>query len=351
MIKETKETREIKKPCKRWLFLGWSYSRRSEDIAAILGIDYFYFPLSQRLRLIQFPLLFVKSFFLLLKKQPAVIFIQHPPVHSILPVVLYSFVSGAHFIIDSHITPGTTLVEKPYHHLYLLLHRVYSYLASVTLFHSRAILEKLKDWKCNCIVFENPVRKINKGSEFTVKKRPSIGMICSFSPDEHFSEVIEVAKELDGISFYITGWKGKFPEKLKALSPGNVFLTGFIQGSKYYEFLEAMDIVIVLTDRKESALLGAYESISVETPLVLSDTITMRYYFPIGAVFVENTVLSIKDGIVRALREKESLKREICELKSEKLKSQEENLEKVILFTGNRFGNNTPLNPLFLEGT
>jgi len=344
MTKKTEKTRETKKTRKRWLFLSWSYSRRSEDIAAIFGIAYFCFPLSEKLRLIQFPLLFVKSFLFLLRKQPVVIFIQNPPVHSILPVALYSFVSGAHFIIDSHITPGTTLVEKPYHYLYLLLHRVYSYLAAVTLFHSRAILEKLKGWKCNCMVFENPVRRIEKGTNFPVKKRPSIGMISSFSPDEHLTDVIKAAKGLDGVSFYITGWKEKLPQRLKAQSPENVFFTGFIKGETYYEFLKAMDIVIVLTDRKESALLGAYESISAETPLVLSDTVTMRYYFPYGAVFVENTVLSIRNGIAMALREKESLKKEICKLKSEKLKIQEENLLKVILFTGNCFGNNTPLN-------
>jgi len=331
----TRKTKELKETRKRWLFLSWSYSRRSEDIAAILGIEYFYFPLSQKLKLIQFPILFVKSFLFLLRKQPAVIFIQHPPVHSILPVALYSFVSGAHFIIDSHITPGTTLVEKSYHHLYLLLHRVYSYLAAVTLFHSRAILEKLKSWKCNCMVFENPVRRIEKGTEFTVKERPSIGMISSFSPDEHLTDVFEAAKGLDGVSFYITGWKEKLPQKLKAQSPENIFFTGFIHGNRYYEFLKAMDVVIVLTDRFESALLGAYESVSAETPLVLSDTVTMRYYFPYGAVFVENTVQSIRNGILNALGKKERLKKEICRLKSEKLKTQEENLEKVILFTGN----------------
>lgn len=325
--KETKETKKTKKTKRRWLFLGWSYSRRSEDIAAIKSIEYFYFPISQKIRFFQFPLLFVKSFFFLFKKRPQVVFIQHPPIHAILPVFLYSLFSGAQYVIDSHITPGTTLVERPHHHFYLLLHRFYSYYATVTLFHSRVILERLKQWKGNYIVFENAVRVLDLEPHFPVKTRPVVGMVSTFSPDEHIYEVVEAAGELKDVSFYITGDKKKIPRDI--LASNNIHFTGYIKGKDYYGFLKAMDIVLVLTDRKESALLGAYETLSAETPLVLSDTETMRYFFPHGVIFVKNNKEGVKEGIEKALREKVRLSKEIKQLKETKLKNQKENFLKI----------------------
>ena len=314
---------------KRWIFLSWSYSRRSEDIAKIEGFDYFYFPLSQKIRIFQFPLLFVKTIFLLSKKRPEVIFIQHPPIHVILPVLLYSMLTGARYIIDSHITPGTTLIEKPHHNIYLFLHRFYSYLATVTLFHSKAILERGKKWRCNYMVLENPVRVLDIESSFPIQRRPAIGMVSSLSPDEHIIEVIEAAGDLKNVIFYITGDKEKIPRRILTSTSENIHFTGYFKGNNYYEFLKAIDLAIVLTDREESALLGAYEALSAETPLVLSDTQTMRYYFPRGAIFVRNSKEAIKVGIENGLKKRERLRREIKQLKELKLKKQKENFLKI----------------------
>lgn len=176
------------------------------------------------------------------------------------------------------------------------------------------------------MVFENPVRKLSIKSHFPVPKRPSIGMVTSLSPDEHIEEVIEVAKDLTNITFYITGDMKKIPHNILSSASENIRFTDYIGGNYYYEFLKAMDVVLVLTDRKESALLGAYETISVETPLVISDTQIMRYYFPLGAVFVKNNREAIKEGIEKALLEKERLAEELKQLKEAKLKKQSENL-------------------------
>jgi hypothetical protein len=294
---------------KKWIFLSWSYSRRSEDIAALEGIEYFYFPIRQKIRFLQFPLLFIKTVFFLIRRRPKVIFIQHPPIHAIFPVFIY--------------------VEKPHHNLYIILHRFYSYFAAVTLFHSKAILERVRKWRCNCMVLENPVRELKLETHFSVKKRPAVGMVSSFSSDEHILDVVKAAGEIRNVSFYITGDKGKAPREILNSASDNIQFTGFIKGKEYYEFLKAMDFIIVLTDREESALLGAYETISAETPLVLSKTNTMTHYFPLGAVFVRNISVEIKEGIEKALKEKGKLVKEIKELKVQKLRRQNENFSKI----------------------
>ncbi len=324
-----------RRDAKKWIFLSWSYSRRSEDIAALEGIEYFYFPIRQKIRFLQFPLLFIKTVFFLIRRRPKVIFIQHPPIHAIFPVFMYSLLYGAQYIIDSHITPGTTIIEKPHHNLYIILHRFYSYFATVTLFHSKAILERVRKWKCNCMVLENPVRELKLESHFSVQKRPAVGMVSSFSSDEHILDVVKAAGEMRNVSFYITGDKEKAPREILNSASDNIQFTGFIKGKEYYEFLKAMDFIIVLTDREESALLGAYETISAETPLILSKTNTMMYYFPLGAVFVRNISVEIKEGIERALKEKGKLVKEIKELKVQKLRRQNENFSQIERFVEN----------------
>jgi glycosyltransferase involved in cell wall biosynthesis len=316
------------------IFLSWSYSRRSEDIAALLDIPYQCFSLNQGLRLLQFPALFVKTLFFLLRRHPSLVFVQHPPVHVLLPVLLYCLFSGARFIIDSHITPGTTLVEKPHHRFYLLLHRFYSFFAEVTLFHSEAILERSKEWWGDFMVLENPVRELSLKGNFPVAQRPAVGMVTSFSPDEHVEGVIEAALELPEVSFFITGSEYKVPAAMKQQAPRNVMFTGYISGESYYEFLNAMDLIIVLTDRAESALLGAYESISAETPLVVSDTPTMRRYFPQGVIFVEHRVESLTRGIEKGLGSRDALKEEIDSLKQKKLKIQSRTFKEIAVKAG-----------------
>ena len=183
-------------------------------------------------------------------------------------------------------------------------------------------------------MLENPVRELVLDGDFSVEHRPAVGMVTSFSPDEHVDKVIEAAWKLPHISFFITGSEKKLPAELRKAAPQNVRFTGYISGHAYYEFLQAMDLIIVLTDREESALLGAYESISAETPLVLSDTLTMRHYVPGGAVFVENEVEWIRRGIEGGLGDEGRLKTEITKLKRKKLQQQGKTFLKIAAAAG-----------------
>ncbi len=154
-------------------------------------------------------------------------------------------------------------------------------------------------------------------------------MVTSFSKDEHIQDVIDCAREMKEVFFYITGDRRKAPRRMAESASANVRFTGYIQGEEYYAFLGCMDLVIVLTDREESALLGAYEAVSAETPLVVSDTETMRDYFPKGVVFVGNDSKGIEKGIRKALGEQEKLEAQIKELKKEKHTKQRKNFQKI----------------------
>jgi glycosyltransferase involved in cell wall biosynthesis len=64
--------------------------------------------------------------------------------------------------------------------------------------------------------------------------------------------------------------------------------------------------------------MGAWEAMSCETPVILSDWELLRSTFPKGAIFVRNTKQSIQEGISRFFTDKEALTKDIIQLKVEK---------------------------------
>ena len=61
--------------------------------------------------------------------------------------------------------------------------------------------------------------------------------------------------------------------------------------------LYSADAIIDLTTRENCLLCGAYEAVACGTPLILSNTKTLRNYFNSGSVYVDNTVESIQAGV------------------------------------------------------
>jgi len=78
-----------------------------------------------------------------------------------------------------------------------------------------------------------------------------------------------------------------------------------------------VDTVIDLTDRDHTLLLGAFEAVSLGTPLIVSDWPILREYFSHGAVHVANTADAICEGIQQAQREHATLRKEIALLRDE----------------------------------
>jgi hypothetical protein len=79
--------------------------------------------------------------------------------------------------------------------------------------------------------------------------------------------------------------------------------------------LNSVDVIIDLTTRENCLVCGAYESIAVEKPMILSKTKALTEYFNKGAVYVEHSIKSIESGIIEAIRRKEELTKQVKELK------------------------------------
>ena len=81
---------------------------------------------------------------------------------------------------------------------------------------------------------------------------------------------------------------------------------------------------------------GAYESMSMEKPIIISDWPVLRNTFYKGAVYVYNEKKYIRKGILSMIDKKRDLKLEISELREHRLKIYEEKIgaiQKLILNT------------------
>jgi len=59
----------------------------------------------------------------------------------------------------------------------------------------------------------------------------------------------------------------------------NLTLTAFIDDNAYVTLLYSCDLIVDLTTREDCLVCGAYESVSAEKPLLLSDTTALRVFW------------------------------------------------------------------------
>jgi hypothetical protein len=130
--------------------------------------------------------------------------------------------------------------------------------------------------------------------------------------------VFEAARLMgDDVRIHVTGdyrKKGIDPESV----PRNVELMGYIPEERYVGMLRSVDATIDLTSREHCLVCGAYESLAVEKPQVLSDTRALRTYFSKGAVYASHSARSIRDAIASVLENSLKLEEEARVLKRER---------------------------------
>ena len=100
--------------------------------------------------------------------------------------------------------------------------------------------------------------------------------------------------------------------------PDNVTLTDFLSVPVFGGLLRDSDAVLCLCTNDNTMQRGAYEAMSVETPLVLSDWPILRETFSIGSVFVLNTVEGIVEGIKNAMSNLDDLNSAVKKLKHQR---------------------------------
>ncbi len=149
--------------------------------------------------------------------------------------------------------------------------------------------------------------------------RERVVFICTFADDEPYGSVIEAGNLLDRkIQIFITGNYKSQPKFAADDLPSNVKFTGFLPDSDYTKLLSSADVVIDFTSLEWCLVCGGYEALSLNKPLVTSNTQALIEYFEDSAIFSTHSPVAIAHAINKAIDFKEDLKQKSAQLKQKK---------------------------------
>lgn len=300
------------------VFIVWErYQRRSALLAERFRATIYYVYHGRTGQLLRAPLRYMvqawRTWRILRQERPDVIFVQNPPIFAVLVVSIYARCYGARYVIDSH--TGAFIEAK--WGWSVRLHRLLSSWALQTVVHNKSQEKIVNRWGCRYYVLEDPVGNYPTTERFSFDGQLNAAVVSSFRWDEPLDVIFEAAAGLSGVTFYVTGDYRRCASTLLSKMPDNCRLTGYIPYQQYIGLLRGVDVVIDLVSNGDTLLCGAFEAVSVGTPLIVSDWPVLQDCFPIGAVHVPNTVEGVRSGVRRALCEQVQLRRDILLLREQ----------------------------------
>lgn len=290
---------------KKVVFISWApYCSRSDNIARELGGDsymvYYGFLGSNYFTiLLKYFLQAIKTFQILLKERPDVVFCMTPPIFTSIPAWLYTkLFKGTGFVLDYH---TAAFVMKIYQKL-SFIQKFFARRAIVNILTNDSLAEIVDGWGGRTtLIGDVKVRyhSIKKYDGF--KEGFNIVFVGRYSPTEPLDVLFAAAEKLkdEDVNFYVTGSLKDADRKVIEECPNNVHLTDFLEDSIYAGLLRDTDAVMSLCTNDNTMQRGAYEAMSRETPLIISDWNLLRQTFDSGTVYVKNDV----DGIVAGVLE------------------------------------------------
>jgi glycosyltransferase involved in cell wall biosynthesis len=231
-------------------------------------------------------------------ERPDVVFVMVPPVVAALPAFWYAWRYGKQVVLDAH----TAAFLHPRWRRFQWLQRALSTCAATTLVHNEHLADLVRRAGSRVTVVPDVPIVFTEREPFARPEGFVVAVVCSFNPDEPLAEILDAARGLPDVRFFMTGNPRHFPVALEASRPPNVTLTGFLSTPAYAGLITDADAVMTLTTRDHTMLRGAYEAIYQGTPVIVSDWPLLREAFDRGAVHVDNTASQIA-GAVRQMRD------------------------------------------------
>lgn len=291
----------------RRIWFTWENQRRNRELSTAFGaklfewveIDDIHNPLRK------YALGIYRTFATLLTARPQIVFCQNPSLILSCFLVIAKRLFRFRICVDAH-NAGLFPAEGRSSILLELAYVVQRY-ADLSLVTNEALKLHVENNGGRAFVLPDRIPSIPVVSPRALTGRVNLLFICSYGADEPYEAVFEAARHLQEDEFvYVTGNYAK-----RGIAPGslppNVILTGYVSEDEYVRLLRSVDATIDLTTRDNCLVCGAYESVAVEKPMVLSDTLALRQYFNLGAVYAINNA----EGIFCAIREVIDRQREL----------------------------------------
>lgn len=302
------------------IWLSWQHHRRNRELSKAFDATLYEIVCPRTNRFNRYVKSIWRTINILCSDTPKVVFCTNPSLLLSLLMVFLKPFFGYYLIIDTH-NAGLCLEgkTKKFNSIAKFIQRH----SDRTIVHSPGLLQEIRDNNANPILLPDKVPDLSmvvpRNNLLEFKKK--VVFICSFEDDEPYFEVFKAIDYIDDkdIIIYITGnYKKKGIDILKYNDP-RLFFTGFIPDEDFESLLGYADVIMDLTTRENCLLCGAYEAISLEKPLITSNTDALKENFNKGTVFVNNNALDIAHGINRAFLNINLLRDQMKKLKENKL--------------------------------
>lgn len=296
------------------VWISWSCQRRSAELSKAFSTVYYYFDDHPGNRLKRYLFNIPRTVRIINRERPNLLFAQNPSLFLVMLAALLKPVYRYVLVNDLH-TPYIKLKE-PLRSLFWAMQRFCVSRSDLTLVTNEGMQNLFA--RGATAVLPDKLPEIHASSRKKLAGDYAVLYICTFSEDEPYESVYEAASLIDDrIHIYVSGSYGKAGWNPEA-TPSNLHLTGFIPEEAYFEMLNSVDAVMVLTSQDHCLVCGGYEAVAAGKPMILSDHQALRTYFSSGAVFVKNDSASIAGGIEKSrllheehVAEIETLRREL----------------------------------------
>lgn len=257
---------------------------------------------------LRYPLLSIRSAWLLLRRRPRSLVVVSPPFVAGLVLVPLARLLGARVAVDLH---SAALLDRTWHP-FLPIQRWVCRAAGAAVVTLPSLAARLERHGVPAIVLPDPLPEMpvtEAPPPTTAGDGPLVVAVCGWGDDEPIEALVDAAR---GASWRLAV-TGRPTRRLEV--PPNVTLTGFLSPPEYPALLRAAEAVVVLTTRDDTLLAGAWEALVVERPLVLSGTAALRTTFGPDLAYVTPDADSIRSGIDEVLAKPERARQVTVQLR------------------------------------
>jgi len=216
-----------------------------------------------------------------------------PPIFAAFAPLIYHLLTGRPFALDCH---TAAFMHPRWKHLQWLQHAI-ERRAVVNIVHNEHLRDLVQQHGGKAIIVSDVPVVYQQQEAYELSPGFNVTAVCSFNADEPIGEILEAARRLPEVQFFLTGNPKFMADDLRQCLPANVRLTGFLSDAAYGYLLQHSDVVMSLTTRDHTMLRGAWEAIYQGTPVIVSDWPVLKEAFPQGAVHVDNSSTSIAAAI------------------------------------------------------
>ena len=252
---------------KKTIFISWEKHLRTRTLCSKLDIELIEI-IHKKNSILRYIYSTWDTYKAITKYRPSILLIQNPSAILAFISNLLKIIFKYKLYIDAHNEAVTPYVNNSFLFRWLCLFNIRK--ADLTIVTNINLAQIVKNKGGEALILPDIIPtppiiqpKPNKYPPYKVV------LICTYAPDEPYEEVIEACTNLKNVNLYITG---KTPTRLKDKStPPSLVFTGYLAEIEYWSLLFESHIIIDLTEMPDCLVCGAYESISIEKPLILSN--------------------------------------------------------------------------------